>query len=525
MPPGRAHPVPLQPVRRRRTRARWRQLSREALTCSHCGSNVRFRAMAYLVTREVLGRPMALPDLPLRKDDRRHRAVGRRGVREAARGQVRLREHVLSHRAAARHRGHRRSARRPLRLHHRERRVRARGAAGVARVRQRAPHAEAAAASSSSPCPFTLEGDTREHYPGPLRLVARRARRRSGRSPTARSDGRAADVHRPRLPRRTGLDARDAPVLARGARTRVRATPASRGCASPPSRTCRSASTGRSRGRCRWWRMPKDDRHPVTAPCASCASTASSSRTTRTNTKSAAAPRFRARDRRRRARGHQDARDGRRREEADGRADARRPRSVDQEPRAAPRRQVDRGVRSRRRGPPFGLPGRRHEPLRDEARDAGLHAAHDRDLPYLYVNGGKRGYLVGMTPVELARVLSRCSWTFRLAPLDLDADLAHAGERAELRHAHLHPWRAELGRARSARPSRRSARAAAAAHPSRTPCSALDHFRVVERVRDPAGLERQRPTARRARGRAGSSAADAAPSRRRRCAPRRAGRG
>jgi SAM-dependent methyltransferase len=43
-------------------------LSREALTCTHCGSNVRFRAMAYLVTREVLGRPMVLPDLPLRKD-------------------------------------------------------------------------------------------------------------------------------------------------------------------------------------------------------------------------------------------------------------------------------------------------------------------------------------------------------------------------------------------------------------------------------------------------------------------------
>jgi len=43
-------------------------LSREALTCMHCGSNVRFRAMAYLVTREVLGRPLLLPDVPLRKD-------------------------------------------------------------------------------------------------------------------------------------------------------------------------------------------------------------------------------------------------------------------------------------------------------------------------------------------------------------------------------------------------------------------------------------------------------------------------
>jgi prolyl-tRNA editing enzyme YbaK/EbsC (Cys-tRNA(Pro) deacylase) len=27
------------------------------------------------------------------------------------------------------------------------------------------------------------------------------------------------------------------------------------------------------------------------------------------------------------------------------------------------------------------------------------------DLPYLYVNGGRRGYLVGMAPAELIRVL------------------------------------------------------------------------------------------------------------------------
>ena len=43
-------------------------LSREALTCTHCGSNVRFRAMAYLVTKEVLGSPMLLPDLPEHKE-------------------------------------------------------------------------------------------------------------------------------------------------------------------------------------------------------------------------------------------------------------------------------------------------------------------------------------------------------------------------------------------------------------------------------------------------------------------------
>ncbi len=44
------------------------ELSREAQNCTHCGSNVRFRAMAYLVTREVLGRPARLPDLAVRKD-------------------------------------------------------------------------------------------------------------------------------------------------------------------------------------------------------------------------------------------------------------------------------------------------------------------------------------------------------------------------------------------------------------------------------------------------------------------------
>jgi SAM-dependent methyltransferase len=44
------------------------ELSREAPSCTQCHSNVRFRAMAYLVTREMLGRPAPLPDLPLRKD-------------------------------------------------------------------------------------------------------------------------------------------------------------------------------------------------------------------------------------------------------------------------------------------------------------------------------------------------------------------------------------------------------------------------------------------------------------------------
>ncbi len=39
------------------------QLSREASSCVECGSNVRFRAIACLITREVLGRPAVLPSL------------------------------------------------------------------------------------------------------------------------------------------------------------------------------------------------------------------------------------------------------------------------------------------------------------------------------------------------------------------------------------------------------------------------------------------------------------------------------
>ena len=44
------------------------QLSREAPSCSACRSNVRFRAMARLVVREILGRDLALPEVPERRD-------------------------------------------------------------------------------------------------------------------------------------------------------------------------------------------------------------------------------------------------------------------------------------------------------------------------------------------------------------------------------------------------------------------------------------------------------------------------
>jgi SAM-dependent methyltransferase len=51
-----------------RNRAVLAQLSREAPSCRGCGSNVRFRAMARLVVRELLGRDAALPDIPKRRD-------------------------------------------------------------------------------------------------------------------------------------------------------------------------------------------------------------------------------------------------------------------------------------------------------------------------------------------------------------------------------------------------------------------------------------------------------------------------
>jgi len=51
-----------------RNRAMLAQLSRETPSCSGCGSNVRFRAMARLVVKELLGRDAALPDIPERRD-------------------------------------------------------------------------------------------------------------------------------------------------------------------------------------------------------------------------------------------------------------------------------------------------------------------------------------------------------------------------------------------------------------------------------------------------------------------------
>ena len=49
-------------------RATLRELSREAPSCAACGSNARFRAMARLVIRELLGHDIALPETPECRD-------------------------------------------------------------------------------------------------------------------------------------------------------------------------------------------------------------------------------------------------------------------------------------------------------------------------------------------------------------------------------------------------------------------------------------------------------------------------
>jgi SAM-dependent methyltransferase len=45
-------------------------ISRETISCQRCGSTVRFRAIAHLLTTELFGRSIALPDLQRRKDFR-----------------------------------------------------------------------------------------------------------------------------------------------------------------------------------------------------------------------------------------------------------------------------------------------------------------------------------------------------------------------------------------------------------------------------------------------------------------------
>lgn len=105
-----------------------------------------------------------------------------------------------------------------------------------------------------------------------------------------------------------------------------------------------------------------------------------------------------------RARRDQDARHGRRSQAADDRAHAWRSRSVDELARILGVKHVapyDPAVADRHSGyqvggtSPFGT--RKAMPVYAERSIA--------ELPYLYVNGGRRGYLVGMPARELMRVL------------------------------------------------------------------------------------------------------------------------
>src|SRR5438105_3536006 len=45
-------------------------ISREEASCRHCGSTLRMRAVAHLLTTELLGHGIALPDLKPRQDIR-----------------------------------------------------------------------------------------------------------------------------------------------------------------------------------------------------------------------------------------------------------------------------------------------------------------------------------------------------------------------------------------------------------------------------------------------------------------------
>ena len=85
---------------------------------------------------------------------------------------------------------------------------------------------------------------------------------------------------------------------------------------------------------------------------------------------------------------------------------ARRSRSVGEESRAAARTQERGAVRARGGGPAFGLPGGRHFAVRAQARACRSAARRpSRDLPLIYINGGARGFLVGINPADLVRVL------------------------------------------------------------------------------------------------------------------------
>jgi len=101
----------------------------------------------------------------------------------------------------------------------------------------------------------------------------------------------------------------------------------------------------------------------------------------------------------------EDARDGGRPEAAADCPDARGPRSVDEGARPGDRRE-ERGAM---------LPGGRPQhsgyivggiSRSGRAPDADLHGGDDPRPSTIYINGGRRGFLVGMRPGDVARILS-----------------------------------------------------------------------------------------------------------------------
>ena len=114
------------------------QLTRETPSCASCGSTVRFRSIAHLLVRELLGEDRALPDLPesphivgIGLSDALSYAV-------AAGPALQLHEYILRYRAEARHHGSSELAGGSARLRDCKRRIRACRAAGIPCIRGRA---------------------------------------------------------------------------------------------------------------------------------------------------------------------------------------------------------------------------------------------------------------------------------------------------------------------------------------------------------------------------------------------------
>ena len=305
-------------------------LQRERPSCTRCGSNVRFRAMAHLLITELLGAPAVLDDLPPHARTHRHRPVRRaRPTRSRWRSSFGYENTWF----------------------HTEPRLDIANVAAelagrydflvasdvfehvVPPVARAFANARRMLLKPGGVFVFTRPvlaraDDTVEHFP---ELHDFRVAEEDGRWTAAqprRADGRAQTFDRPRLPRRPGLDARDAPVLARRAGARVHGGGIRAACASRPSPTCRSASSGPSPGRCRWSPAPDLVRTAVGDEQGQASGDRGGARAARARRRVHPSPvrvrgarRHRgvgARAGRRRARGDQDADHGGRREAAAG---------------------------------------------------------------------------------------------------------------------------------------------------------------------------------------------------------------